>query len=135
MTASRIGKPGVAVFVSLAVPLELFAGGAQPHIENEVRQPGYYNFTVPPVSGSNVSAQSVSVHLDFQREPVTVAHKVPDQATRHEISHPDFFSTPVSICPRPRYDLSSREKAVLRSNGHARFCTALRGGHTIRGQC
>ena len=44
MVAIRTGKySGVAVFVSLAVPLELFAGSAQPHVETEVRQPGYSN--------------------------------------------------------------------------------------------
>ncbi len=70
MTASRIGKPGVAVFVSLAVPLELFAGGAQPHIENEVWQPGYYNLTVPPVM---ISSRHQFL---FARDRDTISHPV-----------------------------------------------------------
>ncbi len=60
MVAIRTGKySGVAVFVSLAVPLELFAGSAKPHVETEVRQPGY-TLVAPSISGSNVAAQQVS---------------------------------------------------------------------------
>ncbi len=132
MTASRTGKryPSMAIFVSLAVPLELIAGAAQPHIENEVLQPGYLRLTVAPVSGSNVSAQSISGGFNLQIEPVSVAHTVHVPATQRGIS------IPASICPQPRYDLTSSESAFKRTSliRAGKLRSALRG-HTIRGQC
>ncbi len=105
MVAIRTGKySGVAVFVSLAVPLELFAGSAQPHVETEVRQPGY-TLVAPSVGGSNVAAQQVSNTF----EPKTSA---PSQIGYAAI--PDSFSASTSIYLQPHRSLSPSEIARTR---------------------
>jgi hypothetical protein len=65
MTVIRTGKPysSIAILASLAVPLELFAGGAQPHTENEALPPGLFRIITPAISGINVSAQSIRVSI------------------------------------------------------------------------
>ncbi len=124
MVAIRTGKySGVAVFVSLAVPLELFAGSAQPHVETEVRQPGY-TLVAPSISGSNVAAQQVSNTF----EPKTSA---PSRIVYAAI--PDSFSASTSICRQPHRSLSPSEIARTRC-AKSSVAFHLRG-HSIRGQC
>src|SRR5258708_643617 len=132
MNASRTGKPysSVALILSLAVPVEVIAGGAQPRVENEIRQPGFVRLNAPAITGINVSAQSISGGFNLQPAPMAVAHIVGAPAI---LRGP---SIPASICPQPRYNLTSSESAFTRSSSvHAgKFRGGLRG-HTIRGEC